>query len=183
LKENLENLIIKVVEEMERPTIKKVADRLRLDYGVKATEVLKSIHVLSKTDALDLSELKSSLLNNLLSLKAFWFWTLTMLVASTILMVLHVNELPFVLLRYVLGSLYVLYLPGSMLTETLCPEPEDLKPLERLSLSIGSSLAIVVSIGLVLDFLPWEIGVTSVTVSLAIFTEVLGVTALIRKRA
>jgi len=46
-------------------------------------------------------------------------------------------------IRYMLGSLFVLFLPGYALIEALYPKEEDLSPLERLALSIGLSLALV----------------------------------------
>jgi uncharacterized membrane protein len=57
----------------------------------------------------------------------------------------------------------------------------DLNPLERLVLSIGLSLAIVPLIGLLLNYVPWSIKLEPVAVSLAIYTLIVAVIALVRK--
>ena len=83
--------------------------------------------------------------------------------------------------RYVLGSIMVLFLPGYSLVEALYPSGEELKPLERLALSIGLSLAVVPLIGLILNDTPWGIRLTPVTISLVLFTETMVVVASMRK--
>jgi uncharacterized membrane protein len=56
-----------------------------------------------------------------------------------------------------------------------------LESLERLALSIGLSLAIVPLIGLLLNYTPWGIRLTPITISLATFTEAMALIALARK--
>jgi len=84
------------------------------------------------------------------------------------------------ILRYFLGTLYVLYLPGYVLVEALYPEERELKPLERVALSVGLSLAVVPLIGLVLNYTPWGIRLEPITFSLAFYT--LGVSLIALKR-
>lgn len=97
------------------------------------------------------------------------------------------NHLPYgfstvvVFARYVLGSIMVLFLPGYSLVEALYPGGEDLKPLERLALSIGLSLAVVPLIGLMLNDTPWGIRLTPITISLVLFTETMALVASIRR--
>lgn len=113
---------------------------------------------------------------------SLWFWTIMVLVFVTLLVVYVTSILPQLLvLRYFLGTLYVLYLPGLVLVEALYPEERDLKPLERLALSIGLSLAVVPLVGLVLNYTPWGIRLGSVIISLALYTLGVNVIALVRK--
>ena len=179
----MENFILRIVDEIGQLRIYELVDRLRISNETKFTEIAKKIHFLWKSDTLNLNELDNPFIWSkfFLSLSTLWFWTLTVLVSTTSLVIFYVSKSPFIYLRYFLASLYVLYLPGSMLIETLYPRQEDLKPLERLSLSIGSSLVIVVLTGFILNSLPWGIELTATTLSLAIFTEVMGVIALMRK--
>jgi len=80
---------------------------------------------------------------------SLWFWTIIVLVLLTLVVVYITSIIPqLTVLRYFLGTLYVLYLPGCVLVEALYPEERDLKPLERLALSIGLSLAVTPLIGL-----------------------------------
>lgn len=113
---------------------------------------------------------------------SLWFWTIIVLVSLTLIIIYITSILPqLIALRYFLGTLYVLYLPGYVLVEALYPEERDLKPLERLALSIGLSLAIVPLIGLILNYTPWGIRLGPVLVSLAIYTFGISIVALIRK--
>jgi uncharacterized membrane protein len=113
---------------------------------------------------------------------SLWFWTIIVLVSLTLIIIYITSILPqLIALRYFLGTLYVLYLPGYVLVEALYPREGDLKPLERLALSIGLSLAIVPLIGLILNYTPWGIRLGPVLVSLAIYTFGIGIIALIRK--
>ena len=84
-------------------------------------------------------------------------------------------------MRYVLGSLFVLFLPGYSLIEALYPKESDLTPLERLALSIGLSLALVPLVGLILNYTPWGIRLDPIVVSLSILTLSLMLTASYRK--
>jgi len=74
---------------------------------------------------------------------------------------------PFVYLRYIFGSIAVLFLPGYSLIEALYPKKEDLDSLERLALSIGLSLALVPLVGLLLNYTPWGIRLDPIIVALA----------------
>jgi len=113
---------------------------------------------------------------------SLWFWTIIVLVLLTLVVVYITSIIPqLTVLRYFLGTLYVLYLPGCVLVEALYPEERDLKPLERLALSIGLSLAVTPLIGLVLNYTPWGIRLGPVLVSLAIYTLGVSIVALIRK--
>ncbi|MBC7090491.1 MAG: DUF1616 domain-containing protein [Nitrososphaeria archaeon] len=84
-------------------------------------------------------------------------------------------------LRYVLGSLFVLFIPGYSLIEALYPREGDLTPLERLALSIGLSLALVPLVGLILNYTPWGIRLDPIVVSLSALTVSLTLTASYRK--
>ena len=113
---------------------------------------------------------------------SLWFWTIMVFVLLTLVVVYITSILPqLTVLRYFLGTLYVLYLPGYVLVEALYPEERDLKPLERLALSIGLSLAITPLIGLVLNYTPWGIRLDPVITSLAIYTLGINIVALTRK--
>ncbi|MEM1645553.1 MAG: DUF1616 domain-containing protein, partial [Ignisphaera sp.] len=84
-------------------------------------------------------------------------------------------------IRYVIGSLTVLFLPGYVTVEALYPKEDELTSLERLALSIGLSLAIVPLIGLILNYTPWGIRLTSVVIALIVYTMVIAMVASYRK--
>jgi len=151
--------------------------------GLSIGTLLETVYVLWKRGVLELTEPKppSNLMGYALSLRSLWFWTITALVVLTTFIVFYAVAPPLIYMRYVLGSIFVLYLPGSMLIEALYPRSEDLESLERLALSIGLSLAVVPLIGLILNYTPWGIRLTPMVISLATFTETMAVLALVRK--
>ncbi len=113
---------------------------------------------------------------------SLWLWTALSLAILTIVAV-YLSSLipPIVPLRYVFGTIYVLFLPGYALIEALYPEPQSLKPLERLALSIGLSLAVVPLIGLLLNYTPWGIRLDPIMASMTIFIVVMLMIAAYRK--
>lgn len=178
-----EKLVLQVIRHSKGLTLSELVERLVSRYELRFEDAAKTVYVLWKRGELTLSEPapSTSLMGYALGLRSLWFWTVSALVAVTVFTVFSVSTPPLVYVRYVLGSLYVLYMPGSMLIEALYPRSEDLQPLERLALSIGLSLAVVPLIGLILNYTPWGIRLTPVTVSLAVFTEAMAISALIRK--
>ena len=111
-----------------------------------------------------------------------WFWTSVILVVLSLCLVYVTEYLPLLNpARYVLGTIYILFLPGYSLVEALYPREGDLTPLERVALSIGLSLAVTPLIGLVLNYTPWGIRLPSIIASTAIFMLTMLVTALGRK--
>lgn len=180
---NYEKLILQILRHGGELTVSELVEELEKRHGLKFEEAAKAVYVLWKKGVLSLSEPKppKTILSYALSLRSLWFWIISVVVSVTVSVVFLVETAPLIYLRYVLGSMYVLYLPGSTLIEALYPRGEDLEPLERLALSIGLSLAVVPLIGLVLNYTPWGIRLTPVTLSLAVFTEAMALTALARK--
>ncbi len=113
---------------------------------------------------------------------SLWFWTVLGLVLTTLLVVVLTDFIDWIVyLRYVLGSVYVLFLPGYVTIEALYPSPRELSPLERLALSIGLSLAIVPLIGLVLNYTPWGIRLAPILVFTSIYIVLISIIGLYRK--
>ncbi len=113
---------------------------------------------------------------------SLWLWLSLTLVALTLLSIYLTDIIPSIIyLRYVLGSVFVLFLPGMSLIEALYPVESELSPLERVALSIGLSLALVPLVGLVLNYTPWGIRLTPILVSLTILTVGLLAVASYRK--
>ena len=90
-------------------------------------------------------------------------------------------EFPWVVSRWVLGSLFVLFIPGHVAAEALFPRARELAAIERLALSVGLSLALVPLIGFLLSFTPWGVSLTSIMISLTILTMALALAAFERR--
>jgi uncharacterized membrane protein len=91
------------------------------------------------------------------------------------LLVFFIVLIPDSPLRVILGVPFVLFFPGYTLMGSLFPAKQDLGGIERLSLSVGLSLAVVPLVGLALNYTPWGIRLYPVILSLFMLTLVLSV--------
>jgi len=119
--------------------------------------------------------------------EACWYWMIVVItfVAATIFFAIPEHAYPWVYLRYVLSTFFVLWLPGYSLTKTLFLDypfsGKNLDLVERLGLSIGLSLAIVSIIGLLLNYTPWGLRLTPIVLSLSALTIILATIGAIRE--
>lgn len=90
--------------------------------------------------------------------------------AATAALLVMIVVLPYNPARAVLGLPFVLFFPGYSLIAALYPRRQDLDGIERLGLSLGLSVAVVVLIGLVLNYTVWGIRLLPSVVSLTAFT-------------
>lgn len=98
------------------------------------------------------------------------------------------NAHPLTYLRIALGAIFVLFLPGYALIKTLFPSKvpfptssENMDNIERTALSIGMSLALTPIVGLILNYTPWGIRSTPVTLSLLALTVTFATAAILRE--
>jgi hypothetical protein len=152
--------------------------------GLKAYEAAELLHQLSAEGKVSLEDPNPprSLSKYAGSTYSLWFWGVVASVALTMASIYAFPQHPpYIYLRYVLGSIFVLYLPGYALIEALYPKKEDLQGLERLALSIGLSLALTPLVGLALNYTPWGIRLNPILASLSLLTVLLALLALNRK--
>ena len=116
-----------------------------------------------------------------LSPTSIWSWATFAAVAASLVLISVTSGIALDL-RYVFGSVLVLFLPGYAFIEALYPKRE-LDELTRFALSIGLSLALVPLTGLVLNYTPFGIRLVPVAISLAGLTVALLIVALTRKYA
>jgi hypothetical protein len=183
LNTNIEKMVLDKARALDNPKLPELVDKLVKDNGLKFNDASEAVYVMWKKGELTLSEPKpiSSLHRYTSSLESSWFWALTALVVVTVLISFTVVDSVLIYFRYILGGVFVLFLPGAMLIAALYPKSEDMDTIERLALSIGLSLAVVPLIGLLLNYTPWGITLTPIMISLAIFTEAMAFAALVRK--
>ncbi|MCX6656167.1 MAG: DUF1616 domain-containing protein [Candidatus Bathyarchaeota archaeon] len=124
----------------------------------------------------------SGFLGYAFSLYGLWFWVLAGFMALVTYSVFLMPQVyPFVYLRYLVGAVFVLYVPGYVLIQALYPKAAELERLERFGLGVGLSLALVPLVGLVLNYTPWGIRLEPVFASLILLTLALGLYAVYRK--
>jgi len=111
-----------------------------------------------------------------------WFF---LVVATSIVVLLAVyvipNTYPLVVLRWIVGSIFVLFLPGFVVMQALFPSKKELDDIERFALSVGLSIAITPLIGLLLNYTPWGIRLDPILSSLFVFTLSIAIIATYRK--
>lgn len=111
-----------------------------------------------------------------------WLYVVLVISFATVLVIYVLpSEFPFVAIRWVLGSVFVLFIPGYVTVEALFPRGRELDSIERFALSVGLSLALVPLVGLLLNYTPWGIRLTPIVISLTILTVGLAVIALARQ--
>jgi hypothetical protein len=179
----LEKKVFKKLQKLGDRKISEAVPIIAREEAIHPDEAAKLIYKLWKKGFIDLrgSEPHKNIFKYLFSVEGAWFHIITIVLLITVALVFLVSEPPLLYLRYILGSLFILYLPGYALIEALYPRGDELEPLERLALSIGLSLALVPLVGLILNYTPWGIRLTPVTLSLAMLTETLITYALFRK--
>jgi hypothetical protein len=116
------------------------------------------------------------------SLYSYWFWAVVAFIGLLMLSIYLIPQnYPFIYLRYFVAALFVLFVPGYVLIETLYPKAYEMDRLERLVLNVGLSLAIVPLIGLALNYTPWGISLNPIIASLSALVLVVGVLGVWRK--
>ena len=182
----IDQYIIEVVRKNNPKTVKELVKLVQPKYPIPEKEILERILNLQNQGKIALKNHQTPitplLRSYILSTKANWYWTIIAVAAATTALVFTVpeNAYPIVYARYLLGSIFVLFLPGYSLIKALFPTKE-IDNIERAALSIGMSLALVPITGLLLNYTPWGIRTTPVTLSLLALTTVFATAAIIRE--
>jgi len=112
----------------------------------------------------------------------FWFYLVVLAALATFLTIYVLpGTYPLVILRWIVGSIFVLFLPGYVTIQALFPEGKELDTVERFALTIGLSLAITPLIGLLLNYTPWGIRLNPIVAALSIFTLGIAITGTFRR--
>ena len=180
------NKIIELTKKRSPETVETLIEIAGQELGIPRDIALKHVIELENQGRLRLSSPPESIPKELnaylFSAHAAWFWIIITLSVATTISVFTIPEktIPYVYIRYVLGSVFVLLLPGYSLIKILFPTRE-IDNIERTALSIVMSLALVPLVGLLLNYTPWGIRLTPVTLSLLSLTIILTLTGLLRE--
>ena len=183
----IEQRILELVKKENPENVEQLLKLTKERLSLTDEEALEHIMQLINHEKIKLKEhsqpTPQSLKTYIRSNEAYWFWTTTSLAIATAITVFTVPEdaYPVVYIRYVLGSIFVLGLPGFTLIKALFPSKKEMDTIERLALSIGLSLAIVPIVGLLLNYTPWGIRLTPITLSLLALTVTFATAAILRE--
>ena len=182
---SIRTLIEKAVT-MHPSTVGQLARQVEAESAVDEVEFLETVKSMVREKAIVLEEPSydiETVLDYLFTITlSGWFWaTLAVVAVSLMVVAVTPDVFPVNVPRWVLGSIFVLFLPGYALLQLLFPKGSELDSLERFALDIGLSLAVVPLIGLMLNFTPWGIRLIPIVISLAGFTIIVSIGAALRK--
>jgi hypothetical protein len=174
---SLSEIIQNTVRSQHPQTVKQLATALMANGRIEEAEFVAAVKRMANDGTITLgppSYEVETLLDYLFTFTlSGWLWMSLLTIALSLIAVTLIPDFfPLNVLRWVLGSIFVLYLPGFSLIQLLFPKGKDIDSLERFALSIGLSLALVPLIGLVLNYTPWGIRFAPIVASLGTFTVV-----------
>ena len=185
--------IVKIIKEKTPQSIEELIAFSKEELQIPEQEILEIILRMQSEGRISLKKQytsPSSLVAYLRTEQSYWYWMTMFTATVTAIVVFMIPEglYPWAYIRYVLGAIFVLWLPGYTFIKALFPaEPngekskESLDYIERIALSLGMSLALVPIIGLLLNYSPWGIRLTPIVLSLLFLTLVFATVALMRE--
>jgi len=186
-KDKIDQHIIQIVKEKKPENVKQLIRLVKQEFPLPEHQILDRILDLQEKEKIHLETSQTpltprKLTNYLRSSQAYWYWTTITLTLATAILIFTIpeNAFPLVYARYIFGSIFVLWLPGYTFIKALFPQKE-LDNIERVALSIGMSLALVPITGLLLNYTPWGIRLTPITISLLALTLAFATAAIIRE--
>jgi len=190
----LDQTIVQVIKEGKPQTVKQLVSLVKERLPIPEQEILETILRLQSEGKISLAKqqppVSPKLVAYLKTEHALWYWLTTAIATATAAVVFTIPEnlYPWVYIRYVLGTIFVLWLPGYAFIKALFPTQvpiklptETLDAIERIALSLGMSLALVPIAGLLLNYTPWGIRLTPIVLSLLTLTIVFSTAAIIRE--
>ncbi|MHA1686754.1 MAG: DUF1616 domain-containing protein [Candidatus Heimdallarchaeaceae archaeon] len=189
----LENAIIEATKKFKPKNVDELITIIRKTLPVSQEEIITSIVKLHTQGKIKLIRTENyqikKLTKYLKTTKSLWYWITILTATITAIVVFLIPEdlHPWIYIRYVLGTIFVLWLPGYTFIKALFPDTyrktkgRSLDTIERIALSIGMSLALVPIVGLFLNYTPWGIRLTPIMLSLLALTIIFATAALIRQ--
>jgi len=184
---SLDEQALRYLEKNASASVQELHDALIVrNPSLTQVEVTDLVHRLAEQNKVNLEDVPPTTksLREYLKLweRNLWLYLVLAISLATLLVIYAVpSELPFVALRWALGSVFVLFIPGYVAVEALFPKGRELDSIERFALSVGLSLALVPLVGLLLNYTPWGIRLTPIVISLTILTVGLAMVALTRQ--
>ena len=193
--DTLTQTILQTIKEQKPETVEQLATLVAQKTALPEQQIINRIFKLQNQGKIGLTKqpvsVPSDLATYITTGQALWYWTSIIIALATAISAFTIPEdlFPLVYIRYALGTIFVLWLPGYTFIKALFPtrvpiktSSEDLDTIERIALSIGMSLALVPIVGLLLNYTPWGIRLTPIVLSLLALTIVFATVALIREK-
>jgi len=193
-REQLEEYIIQTVKRQRPETAEELIKLVQQTRQLPEEEITELLIQLENEDRIRFTEKEArtpaSPREYAFSSKAAWYWTTIALALATTITVFTIPEdaYPIVYVRSFLGVIFVLFLPGFTFMKALFPTgalvktpSENMDTIVRAALSLRMRLALVPIVGLLLNYTPWGIRLTPITLSLLALTMTFATAAVIRE--
>jgi len=179
---DLHGLIRAAVSRGRCMTVNQLVEVVSREAGLPRSWVAYEVYLMWKRGELNIEhEPLENAVMFLASVDGVWYWVTLAITLASLAVVMLVKGGPLMPIRYLLGAVSVLFMPGYSIVEALYPRGDELAPLERLALSIGLSLAVVPLVGLILNYTPWGIRLIPIVISNTALTIALLTVAALRK--
>jgi hypothetical protein len=183
--------IIRLIRDKEPETMQQLVELIKGRFSIPESKILDIIHQLQEQGKIILKNkspvLPDQLRGYLTTKKVHWYFGILIFIVMTTILVFVIpeNYFPLVYLRYLLGAILVLFLPGysflkAVFPKTMTMNESTLGLIEIISLSIGVSIAFVPLIGIFLIFTELGINLPAIVSSLLFFEVLFSTVALIR---
>jgi len=193
-KKDIDQIIIAIIKEKKPQTIEQLLSLAKERLQIPEQKIIEAILRLQSRGKMTLLKQQqpdsSKLTTYLKTEQTHWYWITIAIAVLTAAVVFTISEefYPLVYVRYVLGTIFVLWLPGYSFIKALFPtqvpiktSQKSLDTIERIALSLGMSLALVPIVGLLLNYTPWGIRLTPIVLSLLALTLIFATAAVIRE--
>ena len=192
--QTLRAAILQITYDQKPETVEQLAHQVHERFpSFSNKEILDAIVNLQNEEKLRLTRTTLSPGNFMGYLKtnnASWYWITLATTLAAVISVFSIpeNAYPIVIVRYVLGAIFILWLPGYAFIKALFPvklpiktADKNLDAIERIALSSGMSLALVPIVGLLLNYTPWGIRLAPITLGLTDLTLIFATAAVARE--
>ncbi len=182
-----DQLVLRAIQEKDPQTIEQLVKILEAN-GLKEKSAIESIKKLDSEGKIKLANTSESTSSPYEVSDALWYMlTIAIgLIACVLIFTISANAYPWSYARNVLGTFFVLFLPGYAFVKAFFrinkSEKVALGSLEtiiKIVLSFGVSIAIVSIIGLILYYTQFGLNLTNIVLTIFVITSVFATVALV----
>lgn len=200
--DNKTQIVAEVIREKKPETTKQLVSLLKDKLPMKEEEIIALVLNMQSEGKIYLTKKQPvepiGWVDYLRTEHAMWYWLTLGTSLATVGAVLGIPEdlYPWVYVRYVLGALFILWMPGYSFVRALFPRrlkstrasvrseetaEKSLDVIERAALSLGMSLALIPIVGLLLNYTPWGIRLAPIVASILALTLIFSTVAVSRE--
>ena len=190
---SLEERVLRILEKADPKTVKEIVDTISREQPLlveevkEVTDVVRRLNEKGKIQLIDMSldqtvKPETSAGDTGIRHENIWLYLVlgTSIATFAVVPFLTPGDV-FVPIRWILGTLLVIFLPGYATVQALFPT-RNLDTIERYAFSFALSLAIVPLVAFIFNYTPWGVRLDPVVATLVLYTMWVALIASHRKR-